>query len=115
MPLICPPRKPRDETSRKLSALAGAASLALRDGNSGDPACCAQVVQRSEPAMVWPWTRAGAGREPDVHLEAHPPIQGRQAEDPLALQWRRDIRRTRSGSGFGAVANQEDEGAGIAP
>ena len=61
MPFICPPRKPRDETSRKLSALAGAASLALRDRNSVDPARCPQVVQRSQPAMVRSWTRAGAG------------------------------------------------------
>jgi hypothetical protein len=82
-----------------------AASLALRSGNSVDPACCVEVVQRSKPAMVRSWTRTGARCESDVHLEAHSPVQGRQAECPLAALRCRHIRGTRAGARIGQAAN----------
>jgi hypothetical protein len=64
--------------------------------------------------MVGPGTRAGARREPDVHLEAHAPVQRRQAERPVTFERWRDIRGAWERARDGPVANAEDEGTRVA-
>jgi hypothetical protein len=63
--------------------------------------------------MVGPGPRSGAWREPNVHLETHATIQGRQAERPLPSQRQRDIRGARERARDGPLANPEDEGQGL--
>jgi hypothetical protein len=54
MVVDCLPRKPRGEPCESESPLARSASLALRNGNSVDPACNVEMVQPSKPEMVGP-------------------------------------------------------------
>jgi hypothetical protein len=114
-PLKCPnhalSRGIASESRKSASSLAPTAAVALRNGKPTDPAFNAEMVQRHRPEMVWPQAGADLGRKPDVRLEAHAAVQGRQPKRAIALGQHFYTRGIGEGARIGAAADSGDEGA----